>query len=316
MRHHNVVGWSFLYGLLYILALALIIALGKYLSRRKSRKPGRKRNNRKTVIRNQSQSQSGPAGNTSARADALRSVVETIRVVRTGARRVGKQVKPVQRVSRLISPIQTRVSQQIFKPPILFPNVPNPPRKVAVRNDNLIEIHILEQRPQVRQVTWNVGGQRIELKKFELSSPYIGLRFVFYQGFFDSLFLYYRNSPANGSPDTRFYPSNLCNVAGNGKVCLGRGIEEALLQLSVLSKDKQIEHILNFFWFDSAFDLGHMPDANFLPWANIEPQLRSLEEWEKSTLRNPVFILSIDWGRRGIWFTLDQLLNPFYETGG
>jgi hypothetical protein len=83
-----------------------------------------------------------------------------------------------------------------------------------------------------------------------------------------------------------------------------------------LSRDKQIEHFLNFFWFDSAFDLGHMPDANFLPWANIEPQLKSLEEWEKSTLRNPLFILSINWERRGIWVTLDQLLNPFFETGG
>jgi hypothetical protein len=315
MRNGNV-AYAFLYGFLYILALALIIALGGYLSRLKSRKPGRKRNKCKPVIRSQIQPQNAHARNTPARADAFRSVVQTISVVRTGATRVGNQVNQIQRVSRLISPIHQRVTQRIFKPPILFHGVPNPPRRVAVRNENLIEIYILEQGPQARQVTWNVGGQRIDLKKFELSFPYIDFRFAFYQEFFDSLFLFYRSSPANGSPDTRFYPSNLCNVAGNGKVCLGNGIQETLSRFVGLSKDKQIEHILNFFWVGSAFDLSHMPDANFLPWASIEPQLKTLEEWEKSTLRNPVFILSINWERRGFWFTLDQLLNPFFETGG
>jgi hypothetical protein len=315
MRHGNV-AYAFLYGFLYILALALVLALAEYARRRKIRNPKRRRKNRNTLTQNQTIPQNVLVGNPPARAKALRSVVQTIRVVGTGARRVGERVKPVQRINNVISPIQTRVTQRIFKAPILFPNVPNPPRRVAVRNDNLIEIHVLEQKPQARQVTWNVGGQRIDLKKFELSYPYIGFRFTFYQGLFDSLFLYYRNSPANGSPDTRFYPSNLCNVAGNGKVCLGNGIQETLSRFAGLSKDKQIEHILNFFWFDSAFDLGHMPDANFLPWANMEPELRSLEEWEKCTLRNPLFILSINWERRGIWFTLDQLLNPFFETGG
>lgn len=308
--------WSLLYGTIYILAVVLLILFAGFARRRKKKNRDRRRKKRNALIRNQTIPQNGPPRNTPARAQPLRPVVRTIRVVGTGARNVRDQVKVVRKVNRLISPIQTRVTQRIFKPPMLFPGVPNPPRIIATRKIDPLEIRLLEQRPQVRQVTWNVGGQRIELKKFEHSYPYINFRFAFYQGFLDSLFLYYRNSPANGSPDTRFYPSNLCNVAGNGKVCLGRGIGESLLQIAGLNIDKQIEHILNFFWFDSAFDVGHIPEANFLPWANIEPQLKTLEEWEKSTLRNPLFILSINWERRGIWFTLDQLLNPFYETGG
>jgi len=314
MRHHNT--WSFLYGFIYIFAVALIIALAELARRRKNRNRESRRTNRNTFIENQATLQNVQSGNVLARAEALRSVVETIRVVGTGARRVGNQVKPVQRVNKLVSGTQAKVTQRIFKPPIIFHGVPNPPRIIATRKIDPLEIYLVEQRPQVRQVTWNVGGQRRELKKYELSFPYMDFRFAFYQGFLDSLFVSYRNSPANGSPETRFYPSNLCNVAQNGKVCLGRGVEETVSRLSGLSRDKQIEHFLNFFWFDSAFDLGHMPDANFLPWSNIEPQLKNLEEWERFTLRNPLFILSINWERRGMWVTLDQLLNPFYETGG
>lgn len=313
MRNHN--SWWLLYGIIYILALALVIACAELARRRKNRNPERQRINRNTFTQNQTRPQNAPVGNVLARADALRSVVQTIRVVGTGARRFGEQVKPVQRVNKLISPIQPKVSQRIFKPRILFHGCPNPPRMIATRKIDRIDICLLEHKPQIRETTWNVGGSEMRLVKRELSFPFVDFRIVFFQDFLDSLFVFYRSSPSNGSGETRLFPTNLCNVAQNGKVCLGRGIQELRAQISRLSRDKQIESILNFFWFDSAFDLSHLPDANYLPWKQIEPRL-SLDEWERSTLRNPLFILSINWEKRGIWVTVGELLNPFYGEGG
>lgn len=205
--------------------------------------------------------------------------------------------------------------RRIVRPAMLYHGVPNPPRRVARRCFDFVEIEIIEQKPQVRETTWNVGGQQMRLVKRELSFPFVVFAILFFQGFLDSLFVFYRNSPSNGSGQTRLYPTNLCNVAQNGRVCLGRAIEELRSQISRLSRPRQMEHILNQFWFDSAFDLSHLPEANYLPWAKIQPEL-SLDEWEKSSLRKPPFILSINWEKRGHWVTIEELLNPFYDKGG
>lgn len=256
---------------------------------------------RPKLRRRNQRARSAIAPNPDRGAGGVRRVNQRNAVLRTGNRQPGSR---------------GRIARRIVRPAILFHGVPNPPRKVAGRRFDLVEMEIVEQKPQIRETTWNVGRLDKRLVKRELSFPFVVFTILFFQGLLDSLFAFYRNSPSNGSGQTRLYPTNLCNVAENGRVCLGRGIEDLRSQISRVNRERKIDLIVNHFWYESAFDLNHLTEANFLPWAQIEPQLSSLEEWEKSSLRKPPFILSINWARRGISVTIEELLNPFYDKGG
>jgi hypothetical protein len=299
MRHHNT--WSFLYGFIYVFAVALIIALAEYARRRKSRNPGRQKRKCKAFIQDQTQPQDALTGNVPAR-----------RAVKC----IGDPRRTVQGVKRVVSLNPTRVTQRIFKPRILFQNVPNPPHIVAARKIDPIEIVLIEQRAQVRQTTWDLGVNEKKLRRFDLAFPQTDIKMLFYNNVLSSLFVYYGNSPVNGSDEDRLYLPNLTNVGSTGEVCMGHNVDQLRSEICVLSREEQVKRILDYFWYGSAFHLHHMAEANFKPWAEIEPRLSSLEEWERQTLLNPLFILTIDWARRGKFVTVRDALNPFHREGG
>jgi len=215
-------------------------------------------------------------------------------------------LKPVVQISINKKPLP------IVKPGILYPSVPNPPRIIGSRSLGLAEVFVVAQKAQLREITWNIGGQQKILRKFQLSFPPTVFRIVFYGGTLDSVYVFYSKSDLSG-PHSRVYSSNLCNVAPNGCVCLGKGVDELRAEIRRFDSNTQIQHVVNHFWYGSAFDLNHLPSANFIPWKKIEPKLSSLETWEKQSLRNPVFVLSIDWARRGISWSVEDILDPYYQ---
>ena len=201
----------------------------------------------------------------------------------------------------------------VTKPKILYQGVPNPPRMIASRSLGFVEVNSVEQRPAVRETTWKVEVGRTGLRKYELAFPYVIFRIIFCYGYFDSLSMYYRNSPVNGMQSKLYYP-NLPHLSADVRVCLGRGVEQLRAEIHHLSKPEQIQRIIDFVWYDSIWDLQHQAANHFIPWTKLEPKLDSLDTWEKETLRKPTFILKINWEkRRGHWTTVQDVLNLFYE---
>jgi hypothetical protein len=310
MRHGNV-AYAFLYGFLFILSIASIIALAEYFTRRKIRIPRRQRRNHRPVIRDPIQPQNAHFVTTPI---IHTHVVNT--PVGTAARTVNRQPRTVNRVPRVSTLNPVRVATRIFRPRILPEGVPNPPRIIVTRRIDPVEIVLIEQKSQVRRTTWDFGVNEQKLRRFDLAYPQTDFKIVFFNGELNSVYVYYGMYPVSGADEDRLYLPNLTNVGPTGEVCMGHNVDQLRSEIRGFGRDEQIRRILEFFWYGSSFHFQHIREVNFEPWAKIEPRLSSLEEWERQTLLNPHFILSIDWAKRGKFVTVGEALNPFNREGG
>ena len=177
---------------------------------------------------------------------------------------------------------------------ILPPNQYEPPKIIRQRYMDGITSLLIQEKPKVRSVYWDVNSKR---RKLYLAFPYIISILTFYAGKFNNLLLFYRSSPLNNPGEFVCYP-NLPNIHPTGQVCLGRQDEVAVIRrkISHLPFHWQARKVLTYFW-TSGFN-SDLIEHHFLPWGSICPQIATLDAWQRNTRRDPPFILRIKWDQR------------------
>lgn len=149
-------------------------------------------------------------------------------------------------------------------------------------------IFVVEQAPQVRQLNWRSMG---EGETWKLAFPYVIFVVIFYGESVSTgeCRVFYRNSPLNG--DDLVLRTNLCNVYQDGRICTGN------MRVTGDSLAQKAESFVGGFWrsqFNS--DLG---DQSWSPAARKFPQIKSLEDWQKESVKNPLFPIGISWFEAG-----------------
>lgn len=147
-------------------------------------------------------------------------------------------------------------------------------------------VFVIEQNPQVRQLTWpgmDNGGDR-----WRLALPYV-IFVVVFRG--DAVAtgeckVFYRTSPL-GSGDEKLLRPNLCNTYLDGRICTGD------VRVSGQTLAQKAESFVSAFW-GSRFN-GDLSNENFWPAANAIPAVASLAVWQAESEKNPLFTLSTKW---------------------
>lgn len=192
---------------------------------------------------------------------------------------------------------------------ILFPELGTlsvlPPRCRFQAEREGTAVYVIEDEPAVRTVHWDTSAPvdiygtirsrlmhsrtpvRLGQKTFHLAFPYLVRLYVFHQGAFVKLFLWYRTKPMENEQAELLF-SNLPNCfATTGQVCLGgdypndHATSGTIIALA--------EHL---FW-GTAFSADYL--EGFAADATRVPELASPWEWEAASKADPRFVLSLDW---------------------
>ncbi|MEI7765029.1 MAG: hypothetical protein WCI93_00420 [bacterium] len=158
---------------------------------------------------------------------------------------------------------------------------------------------VVEQNPQVRQLTWRKMDNG---DAWKLAFPYVVFLISFSCDAIDTgaTRIFYRTSPL-GNGDEKLQRSNLCNVYQDGHACTGD------MRVSGATLAQKAESFVTEFW-KSNFN-SDLSDNNFNPAANRFPQVKNLSAWQAESMKNPLFPLGIQ------WFEAGQLAD-FLPKGG
>ena len=172
----------------------------------------------------------------------------------------------------------------------------------------------VEQPPQLRQIRWSAAamGKGGEYQTYRLAFPYIVYVFLFFQGSFEEMRVYYRTAPLQSPNDVLLMP-NLWNVqAEPGKIsacraCLrGRPLDLWGEPLAV-----QVTTLLDYFWttgFNTDIEGNCFERARVL-----DPRVASLEAWEDASEADPLFPLALNW--EPLESTVGEIMDRLVETG-
>lgn len=158
---------------------------------------------------------------------------------------------------------------------------------------------VVEQNPQVRQLTWTSMDNG---DSWKLAFPYVVFLISFTGDAVDtnSSRIFYRTSPL-GNGDDKLLKCNLCNIKDIQTVCTGS------MRVSGATLAQKAESFISEFW-RSIFN-SDLKDNNFSPAANRFPQVSSLSTWQDESKKNPLFPLGIQWFEAG-------QLSGFLPKGG
>lgn len=158
---------------------------------------------------------------------------------------------------------------------------------------------VVEQNPQVRQLTWT---SMEDGNSWKLAFPFVIFIISFSGDAIDtgSTRIFFRTSPL-GNGDDKMQRSNLCNVYQDGHACTGS------MRVSGATLAQKAESFISEFW-RSNFN-SDVRDECFVPAANRFPQVSSLSSWQDESKKNPLFPLGIQWFEAG-------QLQDFLPKGG
>lgn len=213
---------------------------------------------------------------------------------------VVKQVK--------LSDLSKRIAQQegLF----IFPDgSPIPDGVRFIRNRGNATVLVIELQPQVRQVRWISSpspepyGASTLYDSVTLSFPYIIMVILFINGSLCGYQqLFYRKFPVSSEKDELYLP-NLLNVSdGYGQrcwLCL-----QNIGDISRLSWNKKVEKIIEYLW-EMGFNRSSEHHEGNSYWqkmqrAGIDPRISSVEDWERATKEEPLFMIKLDWMPAGL----------------
>ena len=189
-----------------------------------------------------------------------------------------------------------------------------PPGTRIIKADGAATVCCIEQPPQVRLIRWSASGMGKggEYQTFRLALPYIVHIFLFFQGTFEDMRVYYRTAPVQ-SPDDILLLPNLWNVQADPakpsacRACL-RGRPEDLWERPLV---QQVMMLLDFFW-----GTGFNTDiaGNCFERSRIrDPRISSLEAWETASEADPLFPLQIPWEK--LELTVGEAIDHLVESG-
>ena len=147
---------------------------------------------------------------------------------------------------------------------------------------------VIEQPPQVRQLTWRNMDNNPERVQWKLAFPFVVFVVAFARDAVNSgsCRIFYRNAPLNGADDKLARP-NLCNTYQKGGICTGS------LRVSGATLATKADSFVSGFWA-SNFN-NDLYNENFEPTARKIFQVSSLPAWQAESEKNPLFPLTAPW---------------------
>jgi hypothetical protein len=189
-----------------------------------------------------------------------------------------------------------------------------PPGARIVKLEGVVNILCLETPPQVRVIRWSAAsmGKGGAYETFRLAFPYIVYVFLFFQGSFEDMRVYYRTAPLQSPDDTLLMP-NLWNVQADPdkpsacRACL-RGRPEDLRERPLV---QQVMMLLDFFW-GTGFNTDIAGNC-FERARKLDRRIATLEAWEAASKADPLFPLDVPWER--LELTVGEVMDHFAESG-
>lgn len=189
-----------------------------------------------------------------------------------------------------------------------------PPGTRILKADGPATICCIEQPPQVRLIRWSAAGMGKggEYRTHRLSFPYIISLFLFFQGSFEEMRVYYRPAPIQETEDPLFL-SNLWNVqADPGKPSACRAcLRGRPLDLWGHPLAEQITVLLDYFW-----STGFNTDiaGNCFERARVlDPRIATLEAWEAASAADALFPLDLAWEKLDL--AVGEIMDRLVEAG-
>jgi len=189
-----------------------------------------------------------------------------------------------------------------------------PPGTRILKPEGVANALCIEQPPQVRLIRWSAAamGKGGEYQTHRLAFPYIVYIFLFFQGSFEEMRVYYRTAPLEKLSDILLM-SNLWNVQAEPaavsacRACL-RGRPLDLWERPFTT---QVTALLDHFW-----STGFNADitGNCFERAKVlDPRIASLEAWERASGADPLFPLAIAW--EPLEVTVGDVMDRLVESG-
>ncbi len=189
-----------------------------------------------------------------------------------------------------------------------------PPGTRIAKLEGTVNVLCVEQPPQLRLIRWSDAamGKGAEYQTYRLAFPYIVYIFLFFQGTFEDMRVYYRTAPLQGPNDTLLL-SNLWNVQADPekpsacRACL-RGRPEDLWDRPPV---QQATMLLDFFW-GTGFNADIAGNC-FERARPLDPRITTLEAWETASQAEPLFPLTLPWEALGL--TIGEVMDRLAESG-
>lgn len=189
-----------------------------------------------------------------------------------------------------------------------------PPGTRIAKLEGTVNVLCVEQPPQVRLISWSASamGKGGEYQTYRLAFPYIVYIFLFFQGTFEDMRVYYRIAPVQSPNDLLLIP-NLWNVQADPekpsacRACL-RGRPEDLWNRPPV---QQVTMLLDFFW-GTGFNTDIAGNC-FERARGLDPRIATLEAWQAASEPDPLFPLALNWEELGL--TIGEVMDRLVETG-
>lgn len=189
-----------------------------------------------------------------------------------------------------------------------------PPGTRIAKLEGAVNVLCIEQPPQVRLIRWSDAhmGKGGQYQTHRLAFPYIVYLFLFFQGSFEEMRVYYRTAPLQGPDDVITMP-NLWNVQADPakpsacRACLrGRSLDMWGAPLA-----EQVRALLDHFW-STGFNTDIEGNC-FERARGLDPRIASLEAWEDASEADPLFPLTLNWEQIGP--TVGGVMDRLAESG-
>jgi hypothetical protein len=189
-----------------------------------------------------------------------------------------------------------------------------PPGTRIAKLEGAVNVLCIEQPPQLRLIRWSDSpmGKGGEYQTHRLAFPYIVYLFLFFQGSFEEMRVYYRTAPLQSPNDVLLMP-NLWNVQADPgmlsacRACL-RGRRSDLWGDPLAD---QIRVLLDHFWgtgFNTDIEGNCFERARAL-----DSRVASLEAWKDASVADPLFPLGLSW--EPLEPTVGEVMDRLVETG-
>lgn len=201
------------------------------------------------------------------------------------------------------------------QPRSAFPDgspIPDPVRYIHTRGDATLVV--IELSPQVRRVRWVSDtspiryGEGTKYDSVNLAFPFIIIPVLFRGGAITGCQqLFYRTRPLSSEDDSLFLP-NVLNVAKAYDYLCWFCLKK-MEEVSHLPYQRKVEKVIEHLWeagFNESAD-SHGSYWSRMREANLDPRISSIENWERATEADPLFILKVPWRSAGV--TLSEVID-------
>jgi hypothetical protein len=162
---------------------------------------------------------------------------------------------------------------------------------------------VIEQEPQVRSVSFTgslinrevadqASGRTENGYRYNLSFPYVMFMIVFDQGGYTYHEVYFRNKTLTSARE-HVYLAPLPNVNRKNKetkpMCMGKDFRGEISEESTMTR--KCELVVADFWTRTFNE--HLGTGGF---EKIDERINSLAKWQEETQKDPLFVLSVNWG--------------------